>query len=143
MTYYNIFEYDLDFVNSNVESDAFLSDYPLKATRGPDKEQLWGQWQRRVSLICFTNAWVTLYLICTKNNKDFIKKSLIFSFVINSLEVTFYLIILLFIGIENTSKIYDIPKTLFLALKLVILFITDYRTVKIIDIIDTKNKNTK
>ena len=38
---------------------------------------------------------------------------------------------------------YDIPKTLFLALKVVILFITDYRTVKIIDIIDTKNKNTK
>ena len=95
------------------------------------------------SLICFTNASVTLYLIFRKNNKGFIKKSLIFSFVINSLEVTFYLIILLFIGIENTSKMYDIPKTLFLALKVVILFITDYRTVKIIDIIDTKNKNTK
>ena len=59
------------------------------------------------------------------------------------MEVTFYLIILLFIWIENTSKMYDIPKTLFLALKVVFLFITDYWTVKIIDIIDTKNKNTK
>ena len=54
--------------------------------------------------MCFTNAWVTLYLICRKNNKGFIKKSLIFSFVINSLEVTYYLIILLFIGIDISTK---------------------------------------
>ena len=57
----------------------------------------------------------------------------------------FYLTILLFIGTENINKnpLIDILSSFFLALKLVTLFITDYRTVKIIDIIDTKNKNTK
>ena len=57
----------------------------------------------------------------------------------------FYLTILLLIGTENINKnpLIDILSSFFLALKLVTLFITDYRTVKIIDIIDTKNKNTK
>ena len=61
------------------------------------------------------------------------------------MEVTYFLIILFFIGIENSTKnkMYNIPKPIFEASKLVILFITDYRTVKMIDIIDTKNKNTK
>ena len=38
---------------------------------------------------------------------------------------------------------YDIPKPIFDASKLVILLITDYRNVKMIDIIYAKNKNTK
>ena len=57
----------------------------------------------------------------------------------------FYLTILLFIGTENINKnkLIDILSSFFLALKLITLFITDYRTIKIIDIIDKKNKNTK
>jgi hypothetical protein len=94
--------------------------------------------------LCFTNACLTFYLIYRKNSKGFIKKSLIFSFVINSLEVT-YFFILLFNGIENATGygVIGIPKTIFEASKFVIFLITDYRTVKMIDIIDTKNKNTK
>ena len=57
----------------------------------------------------------------------------------------FYLTILLFIETENINKnkLIDILSSFFLALKLITLFITDYRTIKIIDIIDKKNKNTK
>ena len=84
----------------------------------------------------------------TSNRKitcHIVKKYLILSFVINCMNSFFYLTILLFIGTENINKnpLIDILSSFFLALKLVTLFITDYRTVKIIDIIDTKNKNTK
>ena len=97
-------------------------------------------WILTVPLMC-----VEFYLITKKYNSGFIKKYLILSFVINCLNSFFYLTILLLIGTENINKnpLIDILSSFFLALKLVTLFITDYRTVKIIDIIDTKNKNTK
>jgi len=76
-------------------------------------------------------------LFATKKNSGFIKYCLVISFLLNFGEAINYLVLI----IINSERIELI--SIFTILKLGLLVMTEYRTQRILDIIDNNNKNTE